>query len=143
MRFAAMGWRMVAVITLAQRRTGDLMTECSADGCQNPAPRDCVIGRCGLHCDNQYCERHPKEETDSHEPEGTDYLGEGSDCLDDRSNDDCGAKNGRVFHGEHNTITCSGGRIILQGPSADYGDSGGYPDTGEATDDWSDVPYFD
>ena len=131
------------LIIPVQRRTGDLMTECRINGCQNSAPRDCVIGRCGLHCDNQYCERHPKEETDSHEPDCTDYLGEGSDCLEDRSNDDCGAKNGRVFHGEHNTITCSVCGIIIKGPDPDYAPTGDYSDTGEPEDDWSDVPYFD
>ena len=130
-------------LTIPQTRDGDLMAECYIYGCHNQAPKDCDMGRCALHCTAAYCERHPKDEEDLPEPDNTDYLGEDSDCIDDRSDDDCGAKNGRVFHGEHNTITCSVCRVIIEGPSADYAPTGDYPDTGEPEDDWSDVPYFD
>ena len=130
-------------LIILQMRAGDIMAKCYVYDCQNQAPKDCDMGRCALHCTAAYCERHPKDEEDLPEPDNTDYLGEDSDCIDDRSDDDCGAKNGRVFHGEHNTITCSVCRIIIEGPSADYAPTGDYPDTGEPEDDWSDVPYFD
>ena len=85
-------------LTITQTRGGDIMAKCSFYGCQNPAPKDCWSGRCALHCTNVHCERHPKDEEDLPEPDKTDYLGEDSDCISSYSDEECGAKNGKVIH---------------------------------------------
>ena len=55
-RFVAMGWRMVAVITLAHRRTGDTMPKCKFHYCNNAAANDCDFNLCGECCCG--CSRH-------------------------------------------------------------------------------------
>ena len=101
------------------------------------------MNRCSLHCTNVHCERHPKDEEDLPEPDKTDYLGEDSDCTSEYSDEECGAKNGKVIHGEYNTIECKVCYVTIKGPAPDYAPTGDYPDTGEPEDDWGDVPYFD
>ena len=130
-------------LTITQTRDGDIMAKCYIYDCHNQAPKDCWSGRCALHCTNVHCERHPKDEEDLPEPDNTDYLGEDSDCISSYSDEECGAKNGKVIHGEYNTIQCKVCYITIKGPDPDYAPTGDYPDTGEPQDDWSDVAYFD
>ena len=113
---------------------------CGISGCSNEASGYCHSGRCGLHCTMKGCSRHDND--DLPEPEPKDYL-DGDDCYNDLPDDECGAKNGKAAGGAYGEVTCAVCGITVVSQSPDYGSTGGYPDTGEATDDWGDVAYFD
>ena len=112
---------------------------CGISGCSNEASDYCHPSRCGLHCTMKGCSKHDND--DLPDPEPIDHLA-GDECYDDLPDDECGAKNGKVIvsgNGDSTCFVC--GYIISETP--DYRPTGDYPDTGEATDDWSDVAYFD